>query len=326
MHAIWAIISTFRPDEDFLNSYDSIAAQVERVVVVDDASGADYVAVLSAIADRGAIVERLPQNSGIAAALNRGYEIAVAGGASRILSFDQDSHIDPGYVRSVDAALDHAVARGHRVGLVVPEYFADVRQAHARLDDGTLLARNIIQSGMLVEAAVLEDVGMMRSDFFIDLVDTEFELRVRASGYRTIAAPGAALAHQLGRQYARMLFGRPLSLPGLPAVTTFSTPFRYFYRVRNRIVLNRLHARSAPGQILRDTLIDVLHFANAAVVARPRATFAAVLRAGVNAGLRRRMGRMPDSLAVRAATVSWNAPLVEGGGVLDRAQGAADEG
>lgn len=324
MHSIWAIISTFRPDDDFLESFDSIAAQVDRVVVVDDASGDEYAHVLAALEERGAIVETFPENSGIGAALNRGYEIAIAAKATRILSFDQDSHIDPGFVGAVSAALDAAAAHGHRVGLVVPEYFADVRQAHASLDDGTLLAKNVIQSGMLVEASVLEDVGLMRADFFIDLVDTEFELRVRARGYRTIAAPGAALAHQLGRQYARLLFGRPLRLPGLPAVTTFSTPFRYFYRVRNRIVLNRLHARSAPAQIARDTIIDLLHFANAAVVARPRATFARVLRAGVNAGLRGRMGRMPDALADRASTVTWNAPLVEGG-ILGTSGHTADE-
>lgn len=311
---VWAIISTFRPDEALLVGYDSIAAQVTHVVVVDDGSGdAGTEGILSALAERGATVERLHENSGIAAALNRGYELALERGASQILSFDQDSRIDPGYVALLSGALVAARERGHRVGAVVPERFADVLQVHGTLDDGTLLARNSIQSGMLVDADVLRDVGLMRDDFFIDLVDTEFELRLRAAGYLTIAAAGAALAHQLGRQYARTLFGKPLRVPGIPSVTTFSTPFRYFYRVRNRIVLNRLHLRTAPGRMLRDTVIDVLHFANAAVVARPRRAFARILRAGVNAGLRGRMGRMPDRLSALASEVRWNAPLVEAG-------------
>ena len=313
MESVWAIISTFRPDDDLLSAFESIAAQVSGVVVVDDASGAGSSEILSALAERGAVVEPLTENSGIAAALNRGYELALQHGASKVLSFDQDSHIEADYVQTVVAAYDAAVERGHRVGLIVPEHFADVRQAHAELADGTLLAKNIIQSGMLVDADVLRALGPLRADFFIDLVDTEFELRARTEGYLTIAAPGAALGHQLGRQYARLLFGRPLSLPGLPPVSTFSTPFRYFYRVRNRIVLNRLYLWSAPGQILRDTVIDLLHFVNALLVARPRGAFARVLRAGVNAGFNRRMGRMPAAVADLAAQVVWDAPLVESG-------------
>ena len=313
MESVWAIISTFRPDEDLLSAFDSIANQVAGVVVVDDASGADSSAILSALAERGAVVESFTENSGIAAALNRGYELALQHGASKILSFDQDSHIDGDYARNILAAYDAATAQGHRVGLVVPEHFADVRQAYAETADGTLLAKNIIQSGMLVDAEVLRALGPLRDDFFIDLVDTEFELRARSRGYLTIAAPGIALAHQLGRQYARLLLGRPVRLPGLPPVTTFSTPFRYFYRMRNRIILNRLYLRSAPGQILRDTVIDLLHFVNALLVARPRGAFARVLRAGVNAGFNRRMGRMPSAVAELAARVTWNAPLVESG-------------
>lgn len=314
MESVWAIISTFRPDDDLLWAFDSIASQVSGVVVVDDASGPGSSELLSALTARGAVVESLAENSGIGAALNRGYELALEAGASKVVSFDQDSHIEAGYVQSLLDAHVAAAVRGHRVGLVVPEHFADVRQAYAELGDGTLLAKNIIQSGMLVDAEVLRQIGTMREDFFIDLIDTEFELRTRAAGYLTIAAPGAALAHQLGRQYARLLFGRPVSIPGiLPPVTTFSTPFRYFYRVRNRIVLNRLYLRFAPAQITRDTVIDLLHFVNAALVARPRGEFARVLRAGINAGLKSRMGRMPSAVAERASRVAWNAPVVDAG-------------
>lgn len=313
MESVWAIISTFRPDDDVLSAFDSIAEQVSGVVVVDDASGSEFSDILSLLAARGALVESFDVNSGIAAALNRGYEVAMTHGASKVISFDQDSRIDAGYVHHIISAYDAARERGHRVGLVVPEHFADVRQAHAELADGTLLAKNVIQSGMLVDAEVLRSLGPLRDDFFIDLVDTEYELRIRAAGYLTIAAPGAALAHQLGRQYARLLFGRPVRLPGLPPVTTFSTPFRYFYRVRNRIILNRLYLWSAPGQILRDSVIDLLHFVNAVLVARPRGVFARVLRAGVNAGLNERMGRMPSAVADLASQVTWNAPVVDGG-------------
>jgi rhamnosyltransferase len=153
-------------------------------------------------------------------------------------------------------------------------------------------------------------VGLMREDFFIDLVDTEFELRCAAAARPTIAAAGLRLAHSLGRQYERRMFGRVVRLPGIPPVVTLSTPFRYYYRVRNRLVVNRTFWRSQFSWVARDTLLEVVHYANAWVLARPRRALWSLYAAAVRDARRHRMGRMPADLVEVASTISWAAPPV----------------
>jgi len=310
--SVWAVVSTFRPGEQAERAVASVRPQVDGVVVVDDGSGPTAVPVLDRLAHLGAEVVAVPTNRGIAAALNHGVDVARSHGATHVVTLDQDSVVPDGFV----AALAEGAARaaGGAIGALVPEFFAAVRQARGPMRDGISDAANVIQSGMLVPLSTFDAVGGLREDFFIDLVDTEFELRLRAAGYRVAAVEGLRLGHALGAKYERLIFGRPVRLPGIPPEVTLSTPFRYFYRVRNRLVLNREHFGTAPAQILRDTVLDMIHFANALLVAKPRWALWRVYRAAVVAAVRRRMGRMPAALAPIAATVRWNAPLRPEGG------------
>ena len=167
---------------------------------------------------------------------------------------------------------------------------------------------------MLIPLRTIDAVGELREDLFIDLVDTEYELRLLRRGYRVVAVAGLRLGHSLGTKHERRMFGRVVHLPGIPPEVTLSTPFRYFYRVRNRLVIDREYFRSAPARITRDTLLDVLHFGNALVLARPRRALAQIYRVAVVAALRGRMGRMPAGLQAVAGTVRWDAPVSGGVG------------
>lgn len=304
----WAVFSTFRPGEAAEAAVASVAGQVDGVLVVDDGSGPSADDVLARIADGGAVVERLRVNGGIAAALNTGIRAARERGAEFVITFDQDSLVPAGFVAALHTARAAAAADGLRVGAIVPEFFAQVRQARGDIA-AYAPAANVIQSGMLVPMSVIDALGELRAEFFIDLVDTEYELRLRRAGHAVIAAPAVRLGHALGTQYRRELFGRPVRLPGIPPEITLSTPFRYFYRVRNRLVLNREYFRVALRQILRDTILDGIHFVNALWVARPRRALWRVYRAAVVAAVRGRMGRMPAGLVPVADMVRWRAPL-----------------
>jgi rhamnosyltransferase len=307
---VWAVVTSFRPDAGLIVAVGALRGQVDHVVVVDDGSGNESSAVLADIERGGAQVIRLSDNSGIARALNSGIRAALDGGADAVVTFDQDSVVQSGFVSALLATRDaaHIVGRSH--GPVVPQYFADVSQVHRVDDDGTLIARHAIQSGMLLDRELLAVVGLMREDFFIDLVDTEFELRCAAAARPTIAAAGLRLAHSLGRQYERRMFGRVVRLPGIPPVVTLSTPFRYYYRVRNRLVVNRTFWRSQFSWVARDTLLEVVHYANAWVLARPRRALWSLYAAAVRDARRHRMGRMPADLVEVASTISWAAPPV----------------
>lgn len=307
----WAVFSAYRPTPSLVDAVAAVQTQVDGVVVIDDGSGPAAADVLDALRARGVQVEALTQNRGIAVALNRGIAQAMDAGAERVVTFDQDSHASDGFIAALEAAADRAAAAGVRVGAVVPEYFAQVRQARGPAQAAYSDASEVIQSGMLIPVDTIRSAGPLREDFFIDLVDTEFELRLRRAGLRVLAAHSVRLEHALGAAYRRELFGRPVRLPGIPPVLTLSTPFRYFYRVRNRCVLTREYFRIAPGTVARAVLFDLIHFADVLRVARPRRSMWRIQRAGLSAALRGRMGAMPAALAPLAAEVHWSAPRID---------------
>ncbi|GAA3205535.1 rhamnosyltransferase [Microbacterium terregens] len=285
--------------------------QVDELVVVDDGSGPTAEPILREVESQGVRVIQLPTNSGIAFALNAGLRAALDGGAEAIVTFDQDSVVESGFVAALLAARARARTAGRAYGPIVPEYFADVRQVHRVERDGTLISRHAIQSGMLLDADLLHEVGLMREDLFIDLVDTEFELRCTAASRPTIAAPGLTLAHSLGRQYERRMFGRLVRLPGIPPVVTLSAPFRYYYRVRNRLVINRAFWRVQFGWVARDTVLEVIHYANAWLLARPRRALWHLYRMAAHDARRGRMGGMTAELLEVASAISWSASPAE---------------
>lgn len=300
-HDTWAVVTVFRPDR-VPPLLDQVRSQVAAVVVVDDGSGPEHTATLKDIARTGAVLVSLDHNSGIGSALNRGIQRAFEGGAGSIVTFDQDSEISPEFVAELRFAHDRARADDLKVGPVVPEYFAEVRQSGDHLGGDTFRASHAIQSGMYIPAAVLGQVGMLDEGLFIDLVDVDFELRCEDAGLPCIIAQGVKLDHHLGARYRFPGLFRTL-LPTL----TLSTPFRYYYRARNRIIINRRHSRHHWRRLLRETVADQLYFLITLALANPRRSMHRVLRAGKAAGREGQSGPMPSDLAVLAASISWRA-------------------
>ncbi|GAA1984891.1 hypothetical protein GCM10009777_18570 [Microbacterium pumilum] len=308
-----SVVTAFAPTADLLDNLRVLVEQVDQVVVVDDGSGPGYDDVLAAATSLGARVVRLPENLGIAAALNAGVAALLEPDAARepdgIVFFDQDSRIGPGFVRSLTAAHVAAARAGIPVAATAPEFFAGVSQAHGERD-GHLLSRQPIQSGLLVSAVAVGVVGPFRDDLFIDLVDTEYTMRAEAHGFVTIAARGLDLPHALGRRVALSPFGRVVRVPGgQPIGFTVSAPFRYYYRARNRVVVNRAYRRRRPFAVARATVLEWRHYVIVWFAVRERRRFAAILRAGRADGRRGRLGRIPDAVARAAADITWRAPL-----------------
>ncbi|MGK3948150.1 glycosyltransferase [Microbacterium sp. K2] len=295
---VWGVVTVHRPAEVPPLLAD-LAPQVTGIIVVDDGSGSEFDSIRAEIASSGAQVVALEHNSGIATALNRGIRGALDNGASAIVTFDQDSTIAPGFVDALRAAWERA--RTHRIaaGPVVPEFFADVSQAGSPTRHGVVYAAHAIQSGMYLPAEVVDRVGLMDDALFIDLVDTDFELRCLDADMPCIVAPGLRLPHRLGARYRI-----PGPLGALLPTLTLSTPFRYYYRARNRIVLARRHPRHR-ARLRRDARADYAYFLIAWMLATPRSTMRKLLVAGFRDGRAERMGRMGPALAADAARVTW---------------------
>ncbi|MGB3730966.1 glycosyltransferase [Microbacterium sp.] len=300
---ITAVVTIYRPME-VPPLLEQLRSQVDEIVIVDDGSGSEFAALHDQIRRTGATLLILERNSGIAAALNVGINHARSGNADAVVTFDQDSEVGSTFVSDLLAARSYAISQGAPAGPVVPALFGHVSQAGRQTRSGVVVAAHAIQSGMLITQDVLAAVGLMDESLFIDLVDTDFELRCDDAGFPCIIAPGLRLAHNLGARYrVKGLLGR--LLPPL----TLSTPFRYYYRARNRIIVNRRNPKYR-SRLRAERLADSAYFCIAVLLARPRRSMWALIRGGIRDGRAGVDGRMPADLQALASDISWRATSV----------------
>ncbi len=248
-----AIISAFHPPEDLPGRVSALNQQVLHTVVVDDGSDASGSnPVLQKLEEIGCTVIRMPGNVGIAAALNAGISQALATWSpDYVLTLDQDSALDEGYIAAALDTCDRARDRGMDVGLVSA-------QSHNGLNVPLLSRRaefpeafDPLQSGALIPVSTLKTVGMLDERLFIDCVDSEFNLRVRSHGLATLIGMGCNMTHALGHAQPMMLFGWHVSVLGVKRHVHSHAPFRVYYMTRNSIYLWRQYGARFPGWLVR---------------------------------------------------------------------------
>jgi rhamnosyltransferase len=145
--------------------------------------------------------------------------------------------------------------------------------------------RVAITSGSLISLEAWRAVGGYRDDFFIDMVDADFCLRLSKSGYRAVLACQAAIDHAIGAPRRHRLLGIWVTSSHHPA-------WRRYYISRNRVFVWRSHWRHAPAFVLFDTyghLRDTVVMALTEDDRRPK--LAATLR-GFSDGVRGRSGHV----------------------------------
>lgn len=250
---VHAVVVTFHPSKDLLIPLLSkLSAQCNRVHVIDNtptSSRENYWGAKVALPN--VEVHALGNNLGIATALNAGVRQALEQGATHVLLSDQDSQPEEGMVLALVHAMNLVEKDGTMVAAIGPT-FTDRNtgitfpfqakipgkffygHVHPTSNVPTVEAITLITSGMLIPAAALQDVGLMREDFFIDHVDIEWCHRARARGWRVFGTSEAIMQHSMGDDTALQVwyFGwrRESSYP----------PIRTYYRIRNFIALLKL--------------------------------------------------------------------------------------
>lgn len=245
--SVCAVIVTWRPQAAMLEQLlDALLPQVGATVIVDNASGAGYAPTLDAARARGCTVLAQASNAGLAAGFNRGIEWARARDSLWVLLLDQDSVPASDMVARLRMALERPRAGapvaaagacfidprdGRSEGFV---RFALPRHRRLRREPGVdaIECDHLISSGCLLRASALDVVGAMDESLFIDNVDLEWGMRVRARGHVLIGVWDARLEHHLGDSRRRLF-------PLLPLQTPVHSPQRLYYMMRNRVLLYR---------------------------------------------------------------------------------------
>lgn len=236
-----AVFVTYRPDrQSLLCNVREALLQVDKVIVIDNGSPVES---FEDIVDLPRLyLKRLDKNEGVAFAQNIGVKIARQFGCDWVLFLDQDSILNAGCVsalRSAYLSLNRGDKRVAAVGAMYFNKMSNQSGAFIRLH-GLLLEQHrpdpasaplrvdyLISSGMLTRTSVLDDLGDFEEEFFIDWVDTEWCMRVRASGWLLYGVPQAHLSHELG--------SGSLQLPGRRV--PLHTPARHYFVYRNFVAL-----------------------------------------------------------------------------------------
>src|SRR5687767_1872703 len=102
--SVCGVVVTYHPEPDALENVRMMVAECGRVIVVDNASTPATQARLAAVS--GVELIALPENQGVATALNVGARRAMEHGFGWVVTFDQDSTPEPAMVAALCEARE----------------------------------------------------------------------------------------------------------------------------------------------------------------------------------------------------------------------------
>lgn len=293
--SIWAVVLNWNGWQDTLRCIESLRRQTPvppRILLVDNGSTDDSLKHFEPLASAVDLLV-LPENTGFAGGMNRGIEVALAGGATHVLIVNNDAEVEP-------KALSHLLEPLEAVpeaAMAVPTIFyregggiwyaggslkrwaGVASHNHRPMSDEPQPVTFATGCCMLWRAESVRAVGGFREDFFLYFEDVDLSERLRVTGQRILYVPTAKVWHAVGASAGS---------------ERDKMPAQDYYDTRNGLVfiLERLTGAVRLGALLyffavrmpRKLLRIVLR------ARTPGASLKAVMR-GVRDASRRRMGR-----------------------------------
>ena len=182
-------------------------------------------------------------NIGLASALNVGIIEAKKRGAVMVALFDQDTKLPLNFTQQMlwyinnfpedkTVAVYSPIFHNHVIDETSKHInFKPFRLIRGLVDESDYAHPHyVITSGSIIPMEVLDDVGLMCEELFIDFVDIEWCLRARRKGYEIVAINKVKIDHYLG-DYMVQFMGRSIPI---------HSPLRMYYYFRNGIYLYQL--------------------------------------------------------------------------------------
>jgi rhamnosyltransferase len=245
-----AIVITFHPEmAALLKLLSQLNRETDFLVIDNGSPDADRFRDSIAAYDRCLEYRQLPENVGLAQALNFGLEEAQSRNYSFALLFDQDSSLGDMYVESLLASYQEASALSEaKVAAAGPRVINPQtrRQTPFKLFSKLLFRTDrpfhdsrhlfqadfLITSGSLLALQYLDKIGPMKASYFIDNVDLEWCFRAKSLGFELVGTDRAILYHAIGERSDDPLVRR--------GILARHNPDRTYYSSRNRVHLYRL--------------------------------------------------------------------------------------
>jgi rhamnosyltransferase len=242
-----AVIVSFNPDiTSLLKLLGQLNKETDFIVVDNGSSKIGQFADSIKVYKRCVNLVRLAENAGLARALNIGLEYAVDAGYRFAFLFDQDSSLCDLYVdRMLGAVKEVSALTRNKVAALGPRIINPQtrRQTKFKLFNRLMLRSDrafyhsrqhfradfLITSGTLIPLPALQEIGPMKSSYFIDNVDLEWCFRAKSKRFELVGTDQAVLYHAIGERSQN-----PLVRSGIMA---WHNPARTYYSSRNRVHL-----------------------------------------------------------------------------------------
>lgn len=253
---VFSVVVTYNPNVTLLNhQLLALSSQVDGIVIVDNGSTESVIKYLSFFNNSHVI--SLHDNYGLPYAQNVGIKFADAFHVDYVLLMDQDSVPNTDMVKTLMLGFT-----SEKIAAIGSSYIDDRNHVNsffviekngrpAKLKPNLIPSISsfvkvaaLISSGTLIEMNALKSIGPLRSDYFIDRVDTEWSLRAIAKGYTLLGATQPLMTHTIGDEVESVWFFGWRNVP-------YHTPLRDYYLFRNTF------------HILRDVKLNLawrLHF------------------------------------------------------------------
>ena len=235
-------------------------------------------------------------NVGLASGLNLGILEAKKHGAKMVALFDQDTELPLSFMQKMLKSINNYEATKPVAGYspvfhnhVIDETakhinFKPFRLVRGPVDDSDYAHPHyVITSGSMIPLKVLDDVGLMREELFIDFVDIEWCLRARRKGYKFVAINKVMIDHYLG-DYALYFMGHRYPI---------HSPLRMYYYFRNAIYLYFLREIELNWKIV-DGARNLFRFIFYMMFIKDRPKYFKYIIKGYYHGIIKRMGKLEE--------------------------------
>ena len=242
---IGAVFVLYNPTEDFLVALEHVQkAAIKKIMIVDNSPTlCRTVESLLPASERVTVIQNY-ENYGVARALNIGCEALLEFGCNAALLMDQDSVFE---VEDINTLIDEAnTLDAADIGALVPKIIpitadsdfvnwllpGDTRWVPRRIPVTNKKTQILfsITSGSLITLRHWERVGGFDERLFIEYVDTEYCLRLKMNGLKTIMVPAARLFQRYGEMKQHKVFSIAFN-------PTHHSPLRYYYVSRNKFLV-----------------------------------------------------------------------------------------
>lgn len=228
-----AVIILFHPNLDVLADNLATLNHLDMPVILVDNSPT----ALKLKADNIVHYIHLAQNEGIAKAQNEGLLCAKAKGFDTVLLLDQDSILKPRLVSGLIEGFEEASQTFSRLASLSPRVICQFSGEHVKpfIQKPTethqyfTCVPQVIASGMLINLACLEEVGLKEESLFIDGVDHEWCWRAGQANYRVVIDERVQMVHAQGDSRLNVL-GVKFKI---------GAEIRLYYQFRNIVSLSR---------------------------------------------------------------------------------------